>query len=53
MNLKGEKLGTCGLEGTKGSPVEPQEVDWKLEMCENTRACLDPQFKDTTWLILH
>ena len=29
------------------------EIPWKLEMCENTRACLDPQFKDTAWLILH
>ena len=26
MNLKEEKLGTCGLEGIKGSPVEPSEV---------------------------
>ena len=23
MNPKGEKFGTCGLEGLKGSPVEP------------------------------
>ena len=23
MNPKGEKLGTCGLEGIKGSPAEP------------------------------
>ena len=27
MNPKGGKLGTCGLEGIKGSPVEPPEVD--------------------------
>ena len=27
MNPKGENLGTCGLEGEKGSPVEPSEVD--------------------------
>ena len=27
MNLKGEKLGTCGLEGIKESPAEPPEVD--------------------------
>ena len=27
MNLKGRKLGTCGLEGIKGSPVKPLEVD--------------------------
>ena len=26
-NSKGEKLGTCGLEDIKGSPVEPFEVD--------------------------
>ena len=27
MNLKGGKLGTCGLEGIKGSPTEPPKVD--------------------------
>ena len=27
MNPKGEKLGTCGLEGIKGSLTEPPEVD--------------------------
>ena len=27
MNLKGGKLGTCGLEGIKGSQVEPPKVD--------------------------
>ena len=27
MNPKGEKLGTCGLEGIKGSSAEPPEVD--------------------------
>ena len=27
MNPKGEKLGTCGLEGIKGSLAEPPEVD--------------------------
>ena len=27
INLKGGKLGTCRLEGIKGSPVEPHEVD--------------------------
>ena len=26
IDLKGEKLGTCGLEGIKGSPAEPSEV---------------------------
>ena len=26
MNPKEEKLGTCGLEGIKGSPAEPLEV---------------------------
>ena len=26
MNPQGEKLGTCGLEGIKGSPAEPPEV---------------------------
>ena len=25
--LKGEKLRTCGLEGIKGSPAEPPEMD--------------------------
>ena len=27
MNPKGGKLGTCGLESIKGSPMEPAEVD--------------------------
>ena len=27
MNLKGGKLGTCGLEGIKGSLAEPPEAD--------------------------
>ena len=27
MNPKGGKLGTRGLEGIKGSPIEPLEVD--------------------------
>ena len=27
MNPKGGKLGTCGLEGIKGPPAEPPEVD--------------------------
>ena len=31
MNLKEEKLGTCGLEGIKGSPVEPPEVDLEFD----------------------
>ena len=26
MNPKGEKLGTCGLEGIKGSLAEPSKV---------------------------
>ena len=26
MNHKGEKLGMCGFEGIKGSPIEPSEV---------------------------
>ena len=26
MNPKGEYLGTCGLEGIKGSPTEPSKV---------------------------
>ena len=33
MNPKGGKLGTCGLEGIKGSPAEPLEVDLEF----NTR----------------
>ena len=33
MNPKGEKLGTCGLEGIKGSPTESLEVDLEF----NTR----------------
>ena len=31
MNPKGEKLGTSGLEGIKGSPAEPPKVDLKLD----------------------
>ena len=30
MNPKGENLGTCGLEGIKGSPAKPPEVDLKF-----------------------
>ena len=32
MNPKGEKLGTCDLEGIKGSLAEPPKVDlvWHL-----------------------
>ena len=30
MNPKGEKLGTCNLEGIKGSPTEPSEVNLEL-----------------------
>ena len=33
MNPKGGKLGTCGLEGIKGSPAEPPEVNLEF----NTR----------------
>ena len=33
MNPKGEKLGTCGLEGIKGSLTESLEVDLEF----NTR----------------
>ena len=31
MNPKGENLGICGLEGIKGFPVEPFEVDLKFD----------------------
>ena len=31
MNPEGENLGTCGLEGIKGSPTEPSEVDLKFD----------------------
>jgi len=31
MNPKGEKLGTCDLEGIKGSPTEPLEVDLEFD----------------------
>ena len=31
MNPKGEKLGTYGLEGIIGSPVEPPEVDLEFD----------------------
>ena len=27
MNPKGEKLGTCGLEGIKGSPTKSPKID--------------------------
>ena len=27
MNLKRGKLGTCGLEGIKGYPAKPPEID--------------------------
>ena len=32
MNPKGEILGTCGLEGIKGSPAEPPEVDLEFDI---------------------
>ena len=31
MNPKGENLGTCGLEGIKGSPAKPPEVDLEFD----------------------
>ena len=31
MNSKREKLETCGLEGIKGFPTEPPEVDLKFD----------------------
>ena len=31
MNPKRENLGTCGLEGIKGSPAEPFEVDLNFD----------------------
>ena len=31
MNPRGEKLGTCGLEGMKGPPAEPPEVGLELD----------------------
>ena len=31
MNPKGEKLGTCGLEGKNGSPTESPEVNLELD----------------------
>ena len=31
MNPKGENLGTCGLEGIKGSPAKPSEVDLNFD----------------------
>ena len=31
MNLKGEKWGTCGLEGIKGSQAESLEVDLEFD----------------------
>ena len=31
MNLKGENLGTCGLESIKGFPTEPPEVDLEFD----------------------
>ena len=42
MNPKGKKLGTYGLEGIKGSPAEPLEVD--LE-CDTWLGLLNP----TSW----
>ena len=32
MNPKGENLGTCGLEGIKGSLVEPSEVGLNFDI---------------------
>ena len=32
MNTKGEKLGTYGLEGIKGFPAEPPEVDLEFDI---------------------
>ena len=32
MNPKGEKLGTCGLEGIKGSPIEPPKVNLEFDI---------------------
>ena len=31
MNPKGEKLGTCGLEGIRRLPAEPPEVGLELD----------------------
>ena len=31
MNSKGENLGTCGLEGIKGSLAEPPKVDLEFD----------------------
>ena len=31
MNHKGENLGICGLEGIKGAPTEPFEVDLNFD----------------------
>ena len=31
MNLKEEKLGTCGLQGIKGPLAEPPEVGLELD----------------------
>ena len=31
MNPKREKLETCGLEGKKGSPAEPPEVNLEFD----------------------
>ena len=31
MNFKGENLGTCGLEGIKGFPTKPPEVDLEFD----------------------
>ena len=31
MNPKEENLGTCGLEGMKGSPAEPFKVDLNFD----------------------
>ena len=32
MNTKEEKLGTYGLEGIKGFPAEPPEVDLEFDI---------------------
>ena len=42
MNPKGEKLGTYGLEGIKGSLAEPPEVDLEFN---NWLGVLNP----TSW----
>ena len=32
MNPKGENLGTCDLEGIKGFPAEPSEMDLEFDI---------------------